>query len=266
MTSNYGGYDDREYFAEFYDSIYERIGPKDIDFFIDFSKEVGGRTLELGCGTGRVLIPTAISGCEITGLDISPSMLRKCQEKLDKQPKEVQERVRLIQGNMTSFDTGEIYSLVTVPFRAFQHLISVEEQKACLNCINKHLNPRGQLILDVFHPFPPRLVDDPKYRAEREDFPETELPNSRKLRRTNRTAAFHRDQQYNDIELIYYVTHPDGKTERLVESFPMRYFYRYEVEHLLALCGFKVVELFGDFNRSEFSTDSPEMIFVAEKN
>ncbi|MEE8414544.1 MAG: hypothetical protein V3R96_08325, partial [Dehalococcoidales bacterium] len=58
---------------------------------------------------------------------------------------------------------------------------------------------------------------------------------------------------------------PDAKTERLVHAFPFRYFYRYEMEHLLELCGFKVVDLYGDFERSEFTVDSPEMIFVAEK-
>lgn len=266
MASRFGGYEDQEFVAEFYDIVCEHSGPKDIDFYIDYSKRAKGRTLELGCGTGRVLIPTAISGCEITGLDLSSHMLKICQGKLDKQPREIKERVRLVQGNMTGFDTGEKYSLVTMPFRPFQLLITVEEQKDCLNCVNKHLTPHGLLVFDVYNPFPPRLVYNPKYTIEIEDLPETELSDGRKLRHTNRTAGFHRDRQYNDIELIYYVSHPNGKTERLVQSFPMRYFYRYEVEHLFSLCGFRVVELFGDFDRSEFSTDSPEMIFVAEKN
>jgi SAM-dependent methyltransferase len=245
--------------------VYEQRGPKDIDFFIEYSRKASGRTLELGCGTGRVLVPTAISDCEITGLDLSPYMLRKCQEKLDKQPDGVQERVKLIQGNMTDFNTEEIYSLVTVPFRVFQHLMSVEEHKVCLTCIDKHLDSHGQLIIDIFHLFPPRLVHSEKYTTEEEDLPETELPDSRSLRSASRVAAFHRNRQYNDIELIYYVSHPDGREERLVQSFPMRYFFRYEMEHLLELCGFKVTDLFEDFDRSDFSNDSPEMIFVAEK-
>ena len=265
MTNKFGGYEDQEFVAEFYDLVYEKFGRKDINFFTNYSQKSGGRTLELGCGTGRVLIPTAISGYEITGLDISLHMLVKCRQKLDKQPTEVQQRVKLIQGNMANFDTGEVYSLVTIPFRAFQHLISVDEQKACLDCISQHLVPKGLLIIDVFHPYPPRLVPDSGYTTEVEDLPETQLPDGRTLRRTSRTSAFHRDEQYNDIELIHYVSHPDGRTERLVHTFPMRYFFRYEVEHLLNLCGFKVVDLFGDFNRSEFSADSPEMIFVAEK-
>lgn len=265
MASRFGGYEDLEFVAEFYDLVYEHLRRKDIEFFIAHSQRARGRTLELGCGTGRVLIPTAISECEITGLDISPYMLQKCQAKLDKQPEEVQERVRLVQGNMTDFNTGEIYSLVTVPFRPFQHLISVDEQKACLHCVNRHLVPQGLLIFDLFHPFPPRLVYDPKYTAEIEDLPEMKLPDGRTLRRTTRISGFHREEQYNDVELIHYVSYPDGRTERLVNAFPMRYFYRYEVEHLLDLCGFRVLDLFGDFAKSGFSTDSPEMIFVAEK-
>ena len=265
MASRFGGYEDLEFVAEFYDPAYEHNGPQDIDFFIDYSSKAGGRTLELGCGTGRVLIPTAISGCRITGLDISTHMLEKCREKLDKQPEEVKERVKLIQGNMTDFNTGETYSVVTIPFRPFQHLITVEEQKACLQCINRHLVPQGLLIFDVFHPLPSRLVYDPKYTVEVEDLPEMALPDGRTLRRTTRISGFHRDQQYNDIEIIYYVSHPDGRTERLVEAFPFRYFFRYEVEHLLDLCGFRVTDLFGDFNKSSFSADSPEMIFIADK-
>jgi hypothetical protein len=192
-------------------------------------------------------------------------MLQKCREKLVKQPDDVQKRVKLIQGNMTGFDTGEKYALVTIPFRPFQHLITVDEQKACLGCIYKHLEPRGKLVFDVFNPNPARLVPNPKYMEEIEDLPETPLPDGRKIRRASRMTGFHREQQYNNVELIYYITHPGGGKERLVQSFPMRYFYRYEMEHLLALCNFKIVELFGNFDKSPFTADSPEMIFVAQK-
>ncbi len=265
MTGNYGGYHELEFAAEYYDAAYERIRPNDIAFFTEQSKKCGGRTLELACGTGMVLVPTAVSGCEITGLDLSPYMLKKCREKLDAQPPEVRKRVKLIRGDMTNIDIGEKYNLVTIPFRSFQHLLPVDEQKACLNCIHRHLNQGGRLIIDVYHPRPERLYPNPKYDNEVEDLPEIELPDGRKLRRTNRTAGYHREQQYNDVEIIYYVTHPGGEKERLVQAFPMRYLFRYEMEHLLNICKFKVVDLFGNFDMSAFTADSPEMIFVAEK-
>ena len=71
--------------------------------------------------------------------------------------------------------------------------------------------------------------------------------------------------QFSRVELIYYLTDVFGKVTRMVQAFPMRYFFRYEVEHLLARCGFKVIELFGDFDRSPLAEESPEMICIAEK-
>jgi len=77
-------------------------------------------------------------------------------------------------------------------------------------------------------------------------------------------AAFHRAEQRNDVEMIFSIRHPDGHQERLVFAWPLRYFFRYEVEHLLARCGFKVSAEYGDFDRTPIRDDSPEMIFVAE--
>jgi len=57
-------------------------------------------------------------------------------------------------------------------------------------------------------------------------------------------------RQVQDVELIYYLTHPDGKKERLVHAFPMRYLFRYEADHLLTRSGFEVIELFGDYHKS----------------
>ena len=265
VTSQYGAYE--EFVAELYDAEYSGPGlnrGNDVEFFIDCSRRSGGHTLELGCGTGRVLVPTAVAGCQITGFDLSEFMLAKCRSKLSLQPQEVQQRVRLVQGNMTGFSIDGSYSLVTIPFRPFQHLVTVEEQKGCLNSVRKHLAPDGLLVFDVFNPRFDRL-HDARNLVEVEDLPERQLPDGRLVRRASRIAAFHRDKQYNDIELIYYVRHPDGRSERLVQSFRMRYFFRYELEHLLELCGFRIIDFFGDFDRSPYSADSREMIFVAAK-
>jgi hypothetical protein len=191
-------------------------------------------------------------------------MMQKCRKKITRLSVETRKNIRLIQGDMTNFATGEKYTLTTIPFRAFQHLITIAEQKACLHCIHQHLKAKGRLVFDVYHTYLPRLIDT-KYFMEMEVGPALTLPDGRVIKRTNRTAAFHHAEQYNDIELIFYVNHPDGKKERMVHAFPMRYFYRYEIEHLLSLNGFKIMEFYGNFDKSQFSDESPEMIFVAEK-
>ncbi len=251
-----------ESLVEIYDAFYTTR--KDIDFFVDYSRKTKGRTLELGCGAGRVLIPTARAGCEITGLDVSPFMLKKCQEKIEQQPKKVQELIRIVEGNMVDFKIDERFSLVTTPFRPFQHLISTEEQKSCLECVHKHLDTGGLLILDLFHPFLPALCD-PTHGFETKEPTERKLPDGRQIRCTQKSPVVHRDEQYLECEQIYHVSYPDGRKESYVHSVAVRYFFRYEVEHLLELSGFRVRELFGNFDRSPFHQDSSEMIFVAEK-
>lgn len=256
----------REYaaIAEYYDATPLYANRADIGFYLACAAEAGGKVLELGCGTGRVLIPTAAAGHSTVGLDLSPDMLARCREKLRAQPPAVQARVKLVEGSMTSFELGEAFSLVTLPFRGFQHLLTVDDQLACLGCIRRHLGPGDRVVFDIFHPnF--AMLHDPAFAQEREEFPEIELPDGRRFRRASRVAAFRRAEQINEVEIITYVRHPDGREERLVSAFPIRYFFRYEVEHLLERAGFRVAALYGNFDRSPLRDDSPEMIFVAEK-
>jgi SAM-dependent methyltransferase len=261
----YGGYSEREFIAKYYDYLPVVSGRRDVEFFLAYARAAGGPVLELGCGTGRVLIPVAAEGCRIVGLDVSELMLKQCRAKTQSQPREVQERIRLVQGDMTNFDLGEVFHLVTLPFRPFQHLLSVSEQLACLGCVCRHLVPGGKLILDLFHT-DARRMHDPVFRQESSPHPDVTLPDGTRVRLAERIAAFHLAEQYNEVELIYYVTHPDGQSERLVNAFPVRYFFRYEVEHLLVRSGFRVAELFGNYDKSPLQDDSPEMIFVAERS
>jgi hypothetical protein len=90
------------------------------------------------------------------------------------------------------------------------------------------------------------------------------MDGGRKIHLTERIAAFHRAEQCNDVEMSFEVTGPDGRKTRNVFAFTFRYFFRYEVEHLLARSGLRATELFGDFDRSPLRDESPEMIFVAE--
>lgn len=260
----YGSSSDQPFVAEYYDYLPVARGRSDIEFFLSYARQAGGPMLELGCGTGRVLLPAAAAGYRVVGLDFSEPMLARCRVKIASDFKSAGENIRLVQGDMTRFDLGEAFALITLPFRPFQHLLWVEEQLACLNCIHRHLARQGKLILDLFHTDPGRM-HDPLYNKESKPYPEVTLPDGRRLRLADRIVAFHRGEQRNDVELILYVTHPDGGTERLIEAFPVRYFFRYEVEHLLARTGFRVVELFGNYDKSPLRDDSPEMIFIAKK-
>lgn len=146
------GYEEYAFIADIYDFIVPYRDRPDLAFFVEAAKESGGPVLEVGCGTGRVLIPTARAGVEIVGLDLSPHMLDVCRKRLRDESADVQSRVRLVQADMRDFELSQAFQLVTTPFRSFQHLTTVEDQLACLKCIQRHLVKGGRLILDVFNP------------------------------------------------------------------------------------------------------------------
>ena len=251
--------------AEIYDHVVPYAERPDVPFFVQAARDSGGPVLEVGCGTGRILIPTARAGLHITGLDISPSMLAICQRNLLAEPPEVQSRVRLVQADMRAFDLAQTFTLITLPFRPFQHLITVEDQLACLATLHRHLAPDGKLILDLFNPSLNFLTSDTVGQEQGAE-PEFSLPDGRRVTRRSKIVARDYHNQVNHVELIYYVTYPDGREERLVHAFPMRYLFRFEAEHLLARAGFTVEHLYADYDLSPYGSKYPgELIFVARR-
>jgi SAM-dependent methyltransferase len=256
--SAYRAYDSPE-LAALYDAVY---ADRDDEGFWLAAAPRDRTILELACGTGRVLLPLARAGNEVVGLDLSVDMLDRCRDKLAAEAPEVRDRVRLVQGDMTSFDLGRRFALVTAPFRGFQHLVSVEQQLACLGRCHAHLAADGKLVLDLFNPDPALLYEHGDTDGEAEA--ETVLwSEGRTIRWWGRVLDYRRASQVNECEIVYEVTERDGSVRLVTETFPMRYLSRFEVEHLLARSGFAVEVIYGDYDRSPFADASPEMIVVA---
>ena len=257
--------DEYEGAAEFYDYVVPYATRGDVECYVDEALAAIGPELELGCGTGRVLIPIARAGVPIHGLDSSPRMLERCMEKLAAEPANVRSRVALHQGDMRSFKLQKQFSLITIPFRPFQHLLTVEDQLDCLRSIHLHLVDDGRMILDLFNPSLDMLVNRP-LGVEMIEGPPFEMPDGRSVTRSFKVSNPDRFEQIHDIELIYDVTHLDGRNERQVHAFRMRYLFRYEAEHLLARAGFVVEQLYAGYDRSAYGSTYPgELIFIARK-
>lgn len=258
--------DDYSPIAEFYDYVVPYAERGDIEFYVDEAQRSGGPVLEVGCGSGRVLIPTGRAGIEITGLDASASMLAECRSHLAEEGPDVRGRVTLVEGDMRDFSIDRRFALATIPFRPFQHLQTVDDQLACLRCIHRHLIDGGRLALDLFNPSLDMLVNRPIGEEIDEGQPFT-MPDGRRVDRSFRIVESNRFTQVNQVELIYDVTHQDGRTERRVHAFPMRYLFRFEAEHLLARAGFTVEHLYADHKRSPYGSIYPgDLVFIARRD
>ena len=260
-----GGYDERDFVAEFYDHVVPYRERQDVAFYVEMARESGGPELEIGCGTGRILLPTARAGIDIVGLDGSERMLAICRKRLSREPSEVKSRVQLVRGDMRRFDLGRTFSLITTPFRPFQHLLTVEDQLSCLACVHRHLSEGGRFVLDLFNPDLQRLVDK-KYLDEQDVEEPFTMPDGRKVTRRHRTVSRDPLNQVSQNEIVYYVTHPDGREQRLVHAFPFRHLFQFEAEHLLTRSGFHIEDLYADFDKRPYWSNYPgELIFVARK-
>ena len=260
--NDYSAYRSAE-LAALYDAVY--ANGADIAFWQVMAAAVSDGLLELGCGTGRVLLPLARASHEITGLDLAAHMLARCRAKLQAESPEVRDLVTLLEADMTSFDLDRRFAQIYCAFGTFHHLRTVEQQLACLARCRHHLLPRGTLILDLINP-------DPAPSSVNGDVPATgettagvvDWTDGRRIRSWATMLDYHRSLQCNDCEVTYEIIEVDGTTRRLTETFPMRLVYRYELEHLLARCGFRIVALYGDYDRSPFSDESLGLIVVAE--
>lgn len=246
--------------AGFYDHIKDTDRP-DIQFYVDAARTAGSPVLELGCGTGRVVLPIARAGVEVTGVDASPEMLAVFREKAAQEERDVRDLIKLAPGDMRTFDLGARFSLITMPFRSFQHILTVPEQLAILTRVRHHLRPSASLVLDIFNPSIEALTD-PRRRQEHTWGKPITLPDGRELRQFRRVISHDYIAQVQTYEFTYEITHPDGRVERLRDKLTMRYTFRYELEHLFYRAGFRSVEIYGGFERENVDPDHARDLVV----
>jgi SAM-dependent methyltransferase len=260
MSSGYDGF-----IAEFYDHVQPYSTREDLEYYVNLAGQSEGPVLELGCGTGRVLLPMLRAGAEVCGLDSSRPMLSVCVEKLAREPEAIRERAHLMLADMRDFELARHFNLAVIPFRGFQHLVETDDQLAALACIRDHLVGDGRLVLDLFNPSLSIFAEDSHEEISDQE-PDFDMPDGRHVARAFQVHRRDFGEQVMDVDIIYKVSHPDGREERLVQSFPMRWLYRFEAEHLLARSGFKVEAVFEDHGGTPFSgKDGGELVLMARK-
>jgi SAM-dependent methyltransferase len=224
-----------------------------VEFYRALARESGGPVLELGCGTGRALLPIARDGIACTGVDASQEMLDAL---IAKAPPPA---LRLHRAPMQRFDLGsERFALIFSAFRAFQHLYRIEDQLACLACARRHLAPGGRLAFDVFNPRLSRiaLLEEPEFEELR-----FALGDDVVVRYTTVTRDLGR--QIQRVRMRYERLRGDQVIGDDVAEFEMRWFHRFEIEHLIARAGFTLEALYGDFAGGAFTGAAPSIVVVA---
>ena len=244
--------------ADIYDFSYEDF-TEDVAFYENLALSVDGPLLELGVGSGRVAVPLAQAGYEVVGIDTSPSMLEQAQRRLNAAGKP-KGSLELLGGDMTAFDLGRRFAMVIVAANTFQHLLTTDEQLACLQQVRRHLLQDGLFAMSVRSPasisweeadWAPLLLNwtrtDPttgdvimKFAAEQPD-------PARMVRR---------------LTYVYDRVSRDGGVRRSVFATELRHSTQAEIALLLQQAGLRVTHVYGDYDLSPVGFGE-DLVFVA---
>ena len=238
---------------ELYDRVFAALD-FDIDFWRRVAREGRGPVLDVGCGTGRVMVPLLRDGIDVDGIDFHGPMLERLRDKAAA----LGQRPRLVRADMRDFTMPRRYARVICAFNAFAHCEDTAGQLHALRCMREHLEPDGALVLHMSYP-PPSLWTAPPGTAELElalpadgSRPALELWD-------HRTTDVVEQRQWSVIE----VRELDGAGQPVAvhrSATTQRWVFRYELELLLRHAGFERWQIQGGFDGEPFEREDQQMI------
>ncbi len=227
----------------------------DAELYVQLARRTGGPVLDLACGSGRILAPLTLAGFEVVGVDRSAAMLERARIRLGASAN----RACLTHGDMLKRLPDREFPLVLLALDAFGFATDTEQQLALLRAVRRCLPANGLIALDLVRVAP--LFDEVQgvpvlQRAGVE--PESGANVVKWMVRTLHPAI-----QQLELLSLYDLTWPNGETRRLMETVQLRYYSRYELEHLLRRVGLAVEAVYGDYDLGELEDASPRLIVLA---
>lgn len=253
-----------DYRPELYDAMTPATFRGDVDWYCRRAQECGGPVLELGAGTGRVTLAIAEAGIPIHALDASKGMLDVLGRKLAVCPREIQDRVVLVSGDMRAFDLSERFALIIAPFRTFLHNVTEQDRVACLDRVRRHLRPDGHFAFNVFHPSLEYMAQHAGPLAGVWRYAGSHaLPSGGYVVRSEANL-------YDTIRQVVHSQHryeeyaADGTLTRTsLHRLELAYLYPADIRRMLAQAGFRDVAIRGGFDGREFANDADELVVDA---
>jgi len=232
--------------AELYDLFRGSDDFDEIGYYVDLVLNKGGNCLDAGCGTGRILIPIAQEGVEITGLDNSSAMLNECRKRLSTEGI----KADLVEQDMTNFNCEKNFDLIIIPGGSFQLLDERDDALAALRNFRKHLKPEGLFALSLFTPF---------YEISHESLDGVwRLEKDERIKSSDDRALCHscvdldRCENLMEVRHRFEIINNNGIIKSSEVKFSrLRWYGKYEIQLLLESAGFHNVTISGDFENDD---------------
>ena len=246
--------------APYYDVTHAQL-TDDLGLVLALAHQAGGEILELGCGTGRLLLPLVRAGYRVTGLDSSREMLVLARQKLAEEPAEIRGRARLLEGDMTDLSgCGRDFALVIIPYNTFMHLSPTQAEQT-LRQARLCLKEKGLLFVDLINPY--AVAQTPNDHILTLEHIFTDPVSGRDVLQFARN---HLDDSNQILHITWiYDTSPvgGGDIHRTIVPTAYHYYYPHQLEILLTDTGWRVTNWYGQYNQTPFSEDSDRLLILA---
>ena len=227
----------------------------DLQFYTTLYQETGGPVLELMAGTGRLSLPLAEMGADVTALDYSQDML----ELAEKKARSKNITVHLVRADCRTFNLNKTFKLIFIPFNSISHIHEQEALAALFSRVSEHIAENGRFVIDLFVPDFKILL-----RPDNQRYPVASFDDQEKGRvYITETNKYDPATQINHIKWYYEI---DGKKDSRILENNMRMFFPEEMKMLINCNGFKIVDRFGGHNFSAFTKKSLKQLYVCAKN
>ena len=130
-----------------YDLAYSNF-TEDVEFWVGQARRYGGPILELACGTGRISIPMAREGFEVTGIDLAESMLEQARRNSEEEGLDIE----WAKADMWHFSLGKTFPLIICPSQSISRMLTIEDLEECLSRVKEHLAPGGAVHNGAIQP------------------------------------------------------------------------------------------------------------------
>lgn len=254
--------------TQFYDTIARFYDAENLDmtddlaFYSELAAEYGEPILDVGCGTGRVMLHLAQEGYQCVGVDTSPQMLARGKRKVEALGADVVELARFVEGDIATYSAPNTYNMILLPYHAFMHFQEQEQQLAILHQLKTNLAEDGIIVFDLPNAGEAFSTQDDHTISLERTFIE---PETGHLVMQQSVSQLDRAAQLLYITWIYDEVTSDGTVKRTVAPLVLRYVFLSELKLLLAASGLELFEVHGDYDGSPYADGSPRMIVVAGK-
>ena len=239
--------------ADLYDS-YVRVD-SDVPFFVEEATAVRGEVLELTSGTGRVSLPLVEAGVRLTCVDNSPEMLAVLRHKLAARGLQAE----VVEQDICALDLGRRFELVLIPFHAFSELSDTGDQRQALARIAGHLAPDGRLVVTLRNGRLHQVVGEGGLRL----LADCPRDGGGRLLVWWQSVDPHQPGRAAGLELFEEYDAAGRLVGKRVADVRFRVFSRDEFAALADDAGYRVVALYGDYQRSPFDeAHSPYLVWV----